>query len=216
MQIINGLVKIASFLFLIDVYAIVNFTIMDRIVVQNVLGGGYYKQADLRQFERVSNYLNDIHLLIGVFFFVTFLFWFYYAFQNIQRLDSKLYESKYWVFLAWFVPVFNLFLPFTMLAKMSRRTYVYLEKRGVNYGGKFPFGVFLLWWFAYITFLLVNFLQKVVFSYVSFDFMSNLNLFVHVLNFIGVVVCYSFIRHYIRLQEALKSVQNNEDRSFVS
>ncbi|MTG98764.1 MULTISPECIES: DUF4328 domain-containing protein [Myroides] len=203
---INQLVKFSSFLLLVDVYALLNFTIMDSIVVSNVLKGIHYKRSDLVHLETISVYLNQFHLVVGVFFVVTFLAWFFNAFKNLQKLDTVFYESKYWTILAWIVPVFNLFLPFTILAKMCRRSYLYLRKNQISYGKKYPFSLFVLWWFIYVVFILINLFRNVLLMYGGFKFLSDLNVYMHLLNFIGVLICFNFVRHFIRLQCLMSSV----------
>ncbi|WP_010252882.1 DUF4328 domain-containing protein [Myroides injenensis] len=209
---INELIKFSTLLFVLDVYALVNYSVMDKVVINNILKGHQYKKLDLVHLEQLGNYLEYIHYGVFIFFAITFIAWFFTSFSTIQKFDNRLYESKYWTIISWIVPVFNLFLPFTMLAKMFRVTYSTLKKHNIDFGKQYPFILFFIWWCSYLIVTGANFIIRLYYIRTDTLFYNYAGLSIQIIMFIGALICYNFVRHYIHLQRKLDLIVIEEEK----
>ncbi|HLV51159.1 MAG TPA: DUF4328 domain-containing protein [Flavobacterium sp.] len=119
------------------------------------------KEFPLSALETNGYILGIIGILSVVIYIVTavaFLLWFSRAYSNLYTKVENLIFSKSAAVWAWFIPIINLFRPYTIMKEMYRRTDDYIKENGlIKKHIDLSQRKILIWWILWITGNLVRY-----------------------------------------------------------
>lgn len=92
----GNVLLVAIKMLIISSVASLNCLFIQYIIYSNVSTGVHYVNRDLMRFETINFIVTVINIVASIFFLVILIIWFYRAYSNMQRLDHRLTDSKYW------------------------------------------------------------------------------------------------------------------------
>ncbi|WP_430613450.1 DUF4328 domain-containing protein [Flavobacterium sp. JP2137] len=143
----------------------------------------HFSQGDEYTTEQLEN--NDLRvklvtIIYGIFFFmsaVTFIMWFRRAYFNLHQCTSYLYFKEGWAVAAWFVPIVNLFRPFTIMKELFEVSARLLNKAALQ-PKHFPVFYLSTWWILWlIDNAMIQILNRVVPAVDEVDVLAHESLF---------------------------------------
>jgi hypothetical protein len=111
----------------------------------NLLGNGRgTEDLDATPLGIAHNLLAVIELIVMITAFVLFVRWLRRAYWNLHALGRRLEHSEGWAAGAWFVPLLNMFRPYSIVREVWRQTQL------VAFEQVTPHGLLRAWWLLFI------------------------------------------------------------------
>lgn len=196
--------------------------------VEVISGISYYFQMRLlqdansgRMIDMATANANDMRqLLIAVVFLlvyigtiITFIMWFRRGYYNLHRIVPHLSQSERWAAGAWFVPILNLFRPYTIMKEMVYETEDVLakaelieRKNRVRQVG--------IWWALWISYSVIsNIISRIELKNDDIDsliFTSGANVIISVLCIPLTIITVRMIKDYSQMETLLPSVTDQK------
>lgn len=165
-------------------------------------------------FSSVSYYLYGMAILgVGI----CFIQWFYRAYKNLHTVYDQLSCESYWAVLGWFIPVINLYRPYSIMKELYKLTadYLYFAKTDEE-KYHLPLDKVSLWWALLLTrqvliLMSLGFLNS---SYINSPNISqNGSIFGILLTIFSIVITLitiRIVRHYSIAEELMRvTVEKN-------
>lgn len=207
----GNVLAVAINMLIIASIASLNCLIIQQIIYSNVADGIHYINRDLVRFETIIFIVSITNIVAGLFFVVILMVWLYRAYSNMQTLDNRLTDHKYWAVLGWIAPLFNLIMPYRLFNKMSLSAVDYVKVHTqVSFKRYKPLWLLLIW----VNFLLIVLLR--VFQYriayfVDASIVLNIGIAINVLILVCTLLFASYFNFYRKL-EALIYKLNLEEK----
>jgi hypothetical protein len=81
---------------------------------------------------------------------ITFLIWFYRAYQNLTKRISNTEYSPGWTIGSWFIPIISLFKPFNIMSELNKKTNLIIKSRMIDTAQNKRMYIGL-WWGLFLT-----------------------------------------------------------------
>lgn len=203
----GNVLAVAIKLLIISSVASLNCLFIQYVIYSNVSAGIHYSNKDLMRFETVNYIVMIFNMAASIFFLILFIVWFFRAYVNMQRLDPRLKDSKYWVLFGWLVPVFNFIMPYRLLNKMTLCAVLYIQKRTTVRLKKFkPYWILLIW----ISFILIYFMRMYQYRVMAFFdvmYIVKLGILIHTVILITILLFASYFNFYRKLEALIYKME---------
>ena len=144
---------------------------------------------------------------IGVFIIsaTTFIMWFRRAYYNLNQMTHNTIYSAGWVAGFWFIPIVNLFKPYSLMREMYENTNNLLADDIKGCVTQKPISNVNLWWTLWIIFYLLGLTIAIIFK--NSQEILNVYRFVQ----IGIYISLTFatikvIRDYMEMEEVMQEM----------
>lgn len=209
----GNVLAVAIKLLIISSVASLNCLFIQYVIYNNVSAGIHYSNRDLMRFETINYIVTVFNMVASVFFFLLLIVWFFRAYANMQRVDPRLKDSKYWVIFGWLVPVFSFIMPYRLLNKMTICAVLYIQKRTTVRLKKFKsYWILLIW----ISFILIYFMRMYQYRYMAVldvMYIVKLGVLIHTVILITILLFASYFSFYRKLEALVykMELENSED-----
>lgn len=131
------------------------FYLMILVYMVSILSTYFqYDMLILNDFTQTEAEANDhrqmtvafIHLAIHIAAATFFIMWFRRAYNNLHTVGVKLEFEEQWACYSWFIPILNLFRPFSIMQEVWTKTQVSSDAERVESNSLLEF-----WWAAWIA-----------------------------------------------------------------
>ena len=111
--------------------------------------GGTYSDEELNSNDLRVQIVSIVFLVVYVVSAVTFIQWFRRAYYNLHTRVKHLDHTEGWAAGGWFVPILNLFRPYTIMTELYNETNRLLSKGTEGYRKRETMGM-TIWWVLWI------------------------------------------------------------------
>ncbi len=196
MEVLIFLTRFTGLLAVLEMFALLNYSIMNYVVIENIFDSKSYSTSQLRMFQYLANVLYEIGIFVFVSFSICFLAWFSYAYKVLKKhnkANNALIGASLYM---WFVPILNFFVPFIMFK------YLFVENTKLSYQNnekpsfRFSPSILTLWWASLWIFIILTFLSTYFYSYFLFIDLSYISIARYFFGFIAIFLWYDLISMY--------------------
>lgn len=209
----GNVLAVAIKMMIISSVASLNCLLIQYVIYKNVANGVNYINRDLVKFESINYIVSIFNIVASVFFMVLFIAWFFRAYSNMQSLDSKLRDSKYWVVFGWFIPVFNFIMPYRMLNKMTLSALFYIHKHTTVLLKRYKAFWLLIIWANFILIYLLRLYQYSILTSFDVMYILKLGIAINVIALATILLFASYFNFYRKLEALIYKLERekNED-----
>ncbi|EHO08820.1 DUF4328 domain-containing protein [Myroides odoratimimus] len=205
---------VAIKLLIISSVASLNCLLIQHNIYTKANLGVQYVNKDLVRFETINFIVTILNIVAAAFFFIVFIVWFYRAYVNMQSLDTRLNDSKYWIIFGWLIPVFNLVMPYRLLNKMTISAVSYIHKNTSTRLKKFRSYWILLLWVSFLLIYLLRLYQYSIATRVDVMFIIELGIIINTLSLLTLFVFASYFNFYRKIEALIYKLEHeNKDKS---
>lgn len=121
--------------------------------------GIVYYENEYNTLEIIYGYIAILYIIVSVISVITFLRWFYRAYDNLKIATKNTTYSSGWAIGFWFIPIVNLFMPYLVMKdlyvktdrKLLHENILYRHRLKTNYIGWWWALWIIAWWIGKIT-----------------------------------------------------------------
>lgn len=209
--ILDFLVRLLALLCLLQLFGMLNYSIMHYIIIDNIFQGVSYSTIELEQFQRVGSILKQIGFIVYLGFAITFLAWFFLAYKKLSIINPSMKVPVYWSVLLWFVPLMNLIFPLALVKRLFLGLQTFHHIKYDGHYTRFSTRIINLWWLCVLLFVSLEFLTILFYRNLISINVSNIVIFKYLTGFIGMFLWYTILGNFIGLS---KKIYNNESMLF--
>lgn len=204
---------VAIKLLIISSVASLNCLLIQYNIYTKVNLGVQYMNKDLIRFETINFIVTVLNIVAALFFFIVFIIWFYRAYINMQSLDTRLRDSKYWIIFGWLLPVFNLVMPYRLLNKMTISSVSYIHENTNTRLKKFRSYWILLLWISFLLIYLLRMYQYSIATRVDVMYIIELGVIINALSLLTLFVFASYFSFYRKMEALIYKLEheNNDE-----
>lgn len=209
----GNVLAVAINMLLIASVASLNCLIIQHVIYSNVADGVHYINRDLMRFETIIFIVSIMNIVASIFFLVILIVWMYRAYSNMQTIDTKLKDSKYWVVLGWIAPIFNLVMPYRLLNKMSLSAVDYVKVHTNVSLKRYKSIWLLLIWISFLIIVFLRMFQYRIAYFVDTSIVLNIGIAINVLVLICTLLFAAYFNFYRKLEALIYklNLEENED-----
>lgn len=144
---------------------------------------------------------------------ITFIMWFWKAYGNLQKMGSWMLDARGWTIGCWFVPLFNVYLPYMHMRQMFDAVNALLVEKDELSLHRVSTRIVGTWWgiLLFVGFL-SQFTNKIsVFVFAKPVIYGIVILVVSVLNILLAYVTVRLIRSFVVAEKELMAKSDNDD-----
>ncbi|AJA70751.1 DUF4328 domain-containing protein [Myroides odoratimimus] len=199
---------VAIKLLIISSVASLNCLLIQHNIYTKANLGVQYINKDLVRFETINFIVTILNIVAGAFFLIVFIVWFYRAYVNMQSLDTRLHDSKYWVVFGWLIPVFNLVMPYRLLNKMTISAVSYIHKNTTTRLQKFRSYWILLIWISFLLIYLLRIYQYSMATRIDVMYIIELGIIINALSLLTLFVFASYFNFYRKMEALIYKLEH--------
>lgn len=199
--VLDALVRFLALLCLLQLFGMLNYSIMNYIIIDNIFDGFSYSTKELEQFQRIGGILKRVGVIVYIGFAVVFLAWFFLAYKKLSILSPTMKVPPYWSVLLWFIPLFNLVLPLALVKRLFLALQSFHLVRYSTFYKSFSSRISTLWWICVLLFVFLEFLTILFYRNLLLINISNIMILKYLAGFIGMFLWYIILGHFIDLSK---------------
>lgn len=119
-----ALIAIILILEIISLY----FEFQQHDLITKISLGYEYSNETIENNDNRLNFMASVLKLANLISIITFISWFYRAYNNLNSHLGSVNYNISWSIWGWFLPIMNLFRPFNIMSELYRKTTEYLQK----------------------------------------------------------------------------------------
>lgn len=190
-------------------------------LLNNINEGDIYTEDLLRSVDRREQLIGIAQIIATIVSIVFFILWFRRAYYNLaQKMPFLSYTdamAAWW----WFIPIFNLYKPYTMMKEMFVKTKDIFIHHDITLRQNLNTGILSLWWLLWI---ISRFLGQADFRLLTltaktmddFIFSAQLSLIDNLFTLPLAIVTTVFIGKYAQNEPLLAQIPDKEDYNIAT
>ncbi|MCC9044460.1 DUF4328 domain-containing protein [Myroides sp. M-43] len=204
---------VAIKMLIISSVASLNCLLIQYVIYKNANEGVHYINRDLMKFETINYIVTLFNIVASLFFLIVLIVWFFRAYSNMQSVDSRLTDSKYWILLGWLVPIFNFIMPYRLLNKMTICAVLYIKKSTAIQLKRFKSYWILLIWISFILIYFMRMYQYRIMAIADVMYTIKLGVLIHGVILTTILLFASYFNFYRNLEALIykKELENSGD-----
>ncbi len=199
--------------FAIEIVSIISDFFQYQLLQSGNISTGEASSNDSRQ-----QLIAGIYFIAYIISGITFILWFRRAYFNLHLISRNLKYTEGWAAGGWFVPILNLWYPYTIMRELFTETFSFFNKNNSNSEDTFKLSIIGWWWALWI---IASF-----FAYLGANLLSKSNnisgissgtlvqIFSSVISCIGAIIIVRIIKKYSEMEDQIVFILYNQSLKF--
>jgi len=195
------------------------FTIEIVSIISDFFQYQLLQTGSISNFDAMSNdsrqqAIAAIYLIMFVISSITFIQWFRRAYFNLHIISKNLKFTEGWAAGGWFVPIVNLWYPYTIMREIFTETFSFFKKNNYNFENNYKSSIIGWWWALWIiSSFFAYFGTNLILKANNLSDISSgtlIQIFASIISCIGAIIIVRIIKKYSEMEDQIVLIICNQ------